>query len=75
MSTLAGANLLITGAAQGMGKLVATLAAERKAARLILWDVQDDLLHVTAEELRSRYEQTQPSSLTNIISVASTESG
>jgi all-trans-retinol dehydrogenase (NAD+) len=58
MSTLAGANLLITGAAQGMGKLVATLAAERGAARLILWDVRDDLLSVTAEELRSRFPQT-----------------
>jgi hypothetical protein len=58
MSTLTGANLLITGAAQGMGKLVATLAAERKAARLILWDVRDDLLHVTAEDLRSRFPQT-----------------
>jgi all-trans-retinol dehydrogenase (NAD+) len=58
MSTLAGANLLITGAAQGMGKLVATLAAERKAARLILWDVRDDLLADTAEELRSRFPQT-----------------
>jgi all-trans-retinol dehydrogenase (NAD+) len=57
MSTLAGANLLITGAAHGMGKLVATLAAERGAARLILWDVRDDLLSVTAEELRSRFPQ------------------
>jgi all-trans-retinol dehydrogenase (NAD+) len=58
MSTLADATLLITGAAQGMGKLVATLAAERRAARLILWDVRDDLLHVTAEELRSRFPKT-----------------
>lgn len=58
MSTLAGAHLLITGAAQGMGKLVAALAAERKAARLILWDVRSDLLAVTAEELQSRYPQT-----------------
>jgi short-subunit dehydrogenase len=58
MSTLAGASLLITGAAQGMGKLFAALAAEREAARLILWDVRDDLLSVTAEELRSRFPQT-----------------
>jgi all-trans-retinol dehydrogenase (NAD+) len=58
MSTLAGANLLITGAAQGMGKLFAVLAAERGVARLILWDVQEDLLRLTAEELRSRFPQT-----------------
>jgi short-subunit dehydrogenase len=58
MSTLAGANLLITGAAQGMGKLVATLAAEGKAARLILWDIRGDLLAVTAEDLRSRFPET-----------------
>jgi all-trans-retinol dehydrogenase (NAD+) len=58
MSTLAGANVLITGAAQGMGKLVAALAAEREAARLMLWDVRDGLLAVTAEELRSHFPRT-----------------
>jgi all-trans-retinol dehydrogenase (NAD+) len=59
MSKFAGSNVMITGAAQGMGKLFAQMAAERGARRLVLWDIQETPLEATAEELRTRYEGIQ----------------
>jgi all-trans-retinol dehydrogenase (NAD+) len=59
MSKFAGSNVLITGAAQGMGKLFAQMAAERGAARLVLWDIQEAMLEATAAELRARYAGIQ----------------
>jgi all-trans-retinol dehydrogenase (NAD+) len=55
MSEFAGSNVMITGAAQGMGKLFAEMAAERGASRLVLWDIQETTLEATADELRTRY--------------------
>jgi all-trans-retinol dehydrogenase (NAD+) len=55
MSKFSGSNVMITGAAQGMGKLFAEMAAERGAARLALWDIQETTLGATADELRTRY--------------------
>jgi all-trans-retinol dehydrogenase (NAD+) len=59
MSKFAGSNVMITGAAQGMGKLFAQMAAERGAARLVLWDIQETTLEATAAELRMRYAGVQ----------------
>ena len=59
MSKFAGSNVMITGAAQGMGKLFAQMAAERGAARLVLWDIQETILEATAEELRTLHAGIQ----------------
>jgi len=77
MTRFAGSSVLITGAAQGMGKLFAQMAAERGAARLVLWDVQPVTLELTASDLRARFHSTQVqsqvvdvSNLENLLSCA-----
>jgi all-trans-retinol dehydrogenase (NAD+) len=59
MSKFVGSNVMITGAAQGMGKLFAQMAAERGASRLVLWDVQQAALEATATDLRASFPGTQ----------------
>ena len=52
MSRFDEATVLITGGARGMGKLVARRAIERRAGRVILWDIDGPGLATTADELR-----------------------
>ncbi len=52
MLTLDGSIVLITGAAMGMGRLYAGLAAA-EGATVVLWDVNRELLEATAAELGS----------------------
>jgi len=52
MTDLANKNVLITGAAMGIGKLMAGLCAEQ-GAKLILWDINEEALNKTAEEFRA----------------------
>lgn len=54
METLAGRKILITGAAMGMGKLYAELAARERAAAIVLWDINAAELDKTAAELRAQ---------------------
>lgn len=51
LDTLAGSTVLITGAAMGMGKMYAHLAARDHASHIILWDLNAELLAETAREL------------------------
>ncbi|WP_028081025.1 SDR family NAD(P)-dependent oxidoreductase [Solimonas soli] len=53
MDTVTGKTLLITGAAMGMGKLYARLAAAERAKTLVLWDINAAELEKTAAELRA----------------------
>jgi short-subunit dehydrogenase len=53
MQTVAGKKVLITGAAMGMGKIYAQLAAREGAANIILWDINQAELEKTAAELRA----------------------
>jgi len=53
MDKVAGKTLLITGAAMGMGKLYAQLAATEGARKLVLWDINAAELEKTASELRA----------------------
>lgn len=53
MTSLAKKTVLITGAAQGIGRLLALGAAER-GSRLVLWDVQRSALQSVRRELDSR---------------------
>lgn len=52
MKTIENKKVLITGAAMGMGKLYAQLAAAEEAADIVLWDINEAALEETARELR-----------------------
>ncbi len=52
MSRFDDTTVLITGGARGMGKLVARRSIARRAARVILWDIDEPALAATAGELR-----------------------
>ena len=51
MKSVRGKNVLITGAAMGMGRLFAERAIAEEAARVVLWDLQEDRLNQTLAEL------------------------
>lgn len=51
-ASVRGATVLITGAARGMGELYARRAASEGAARIALWDLDEDRLARLADELR-----------------------
>lgn len=75
IESLAGATVLITGAAMGMGKMYAQLAVKDHAAHLIMWDVNGELLEQAATELRGNVTEIHPyvvdvSSLEDIQAVA-----
>ncbi len=48
------ANILITGGASGIGKIMGRMALERGAKSLIIWDVNKDALEAVATEFASR---------------------
>ena len=50
---LAGANVLITGGASGIGKALALGAANRGASRIILWDIDEEAGGAVVDEIRS----------------------
>lgn len=49
--TVQGRTILITGAASGMGRLYAERAVRERAAAVVLWDVDAEALHATADSL------------------------
>lgn len=53
MQSVAGCNVLITGAAMGLGKLFATHAVRDGAAAVVLWDANESALKDTAVELEA----------------------
>jgi len=54
MESVRGANVLVTGAAMGLGKLFATNAVKEGAAAVVLWDANEAALKETASELEGR---------------------
>lgn len=52
-NVIAGATVLITGAARGMGELYARRAAAEGARKLALWDIDEDGANKLAAELRA----------------------
>ena len=48
------ANVLITGGASGIGKIMGRMALEKGAKELIIWDVNQEALDSTAAELSPR---------------------
>jgi short-subunit dehydrogenase len=51
MKSVEGRNVLVTGAAMGMGRLFAERAIAERAAAVVLLDVDEDALNATLEEL------------------------
>jgi all-trans-retinol dehydrogenase (NAD+) len=52
MTSFAGKTVLVTGAASGIGRLMA-LGAARRGAALVLWDVQAEPLEMVAKEIEN----------------------
>lgn len=53
MESVKGINVLVTGAAMGLGKLFATRAVKEGAAAVVLWDANEAALKETAAELEA----------------------
>jgi all-trans-retinol dehydrogenase (NAD+) len=53
MQSAEGTNVLVTGAAMGLGKLFATQAVKEGAAAVVLWDANEAALKETAAELEA----------------------
>ena len=53
MQSVEGSNVLVTGAAMGLGKLFATNAVNEGAATVVLWDANEAALKETAAELEA----------------------
>jgi short-subunit dehydrogenase len=51
MKTVEGKNVLVTGAAMGMGRMFAERAIAEQAAAAVLWDVDESALERTVDEL------------------------
>ncbi len=51
MKSVKGKNVLVTGAAMGMGRMFAERAIKEKAATVVLWDVNEAALTTTREQL------------------------
>ncbi len=60
MSSFKSRTVLVTGGANGLGKLMAKKALERKAKRVILWDINEALLNETTAELEYRGFEVHP---------------
>jgi all-trans-retinol dehydrogenase (NAD+) len=54
MESVKGSNVLVTGAAMGLGKLFATNAVDEGAAAVVLWDANEAALKETAAQLEGR---------------------
>ena len=51
MSTYKGKNILITGGASGIGKLMGEMALKKGAATLVIWDINQANIDATKAEL------------------------
>lgn len=51
---LQGSNILITGGASGIGRLMGQMALEKGANALIIWDINEANIQVTVQELSSK---------------------
>jgi all-trans-retinol dehydrogenase (NAD+) len=54
MSVIRGATALVTGGASGIGLLTGRRLLEAGAARLVIWDIQDDAMQTVRDELGAR---------------------
>ncbi len=52
MTKIKNSNVLITGGASGIGRIMGRMALERGAARLVIWDINEGNIAATKEELQ-----------------------
>lgn len=69
MSKIAGKNVLITGGASGIGRIMGRMALEKGAANLIVWDINENALQQTKAE----FAAISPNVHTYTINLADTE--
>lgn len=60
MSELKGKTVLITGGASGIGKLMGELLLKEGARRLVIWDLNPELLNQTTENFRAAGFEVEP---------------
>lgn len=60
MSKIKNRNVLVTGGASGLGKLLGTQCLEKGARSLVIWDVNEDVLYKTAGELQAQGYEIHP---------------
>lgn len=75
MKSVRGKNVLVTGAAMGLGKLFATNAVKEGAATVVMWDANETALKETAAELEAaggsiHYEVVDVTSQTRVTEAA-----
>ena len=54
MSQIRGANVLVTGGANGIGKLMGLKCLQEGAANLVIWDINEENLDKTQKEFKSK---------------------
>ena len=54
MSEIRGTNVLVTGGANGIGKLMGLKCLQEGAANLVIWDINEENLHKTQKEFSSK---------------------
>ena len=54
MSEIRGTNVLVTGGANGIGKLMGLKCLQEGAAKLVIWDINEENLHKTQKEFSSK---------------------
>lgn len=60
MSEIKGKTVLITGGASGIGKLMGELVLQEGARKLLMWDLNSELLQLTTEEFRNKGYEVEP---------------
>ena len=62
MSQIRGANVLVTGGANGIGKLMGLKSLQEGAANLIIWDINEENLKKTQQEFSAKGYKTKKNS-------------
>lgn len=69
MSQIANKTILITGGAMGLGQIMGQLVLRKNAKRLIIWDINQEQMQITADKLRQQAYQVE----TFLIDISNTE--
>jgi short-subunit dehydrogenase len=60
MSSFKGKTVLVTGGANGMGKLMAEKSLKKGAKRVVLWDINEEALNATTAQLETKGYEIHP---------------